>query len=56
MVDGTAPVEDNGRGVKIHLGVNGKGGGKVLDNGIIHKAAPEHGRTVHRYAITVRPV
>ena len=49
----TAPSEDTGREVEIHLVGNSKGGGGVLDNGGIHKAAPEHGRTVHRYAITV---
>ena len=55
-VDGTAPVEDTGQGVDIHLGGDGKGGGGVLDDGGIYLAAPEHGRTVHHYVITVRPV
>ena len=56
MADGTAPAEDTGREVEMHLGSNGKGGGGVIDNGGIHQAAPEYGRIVHRYAITVRPV
>ena len=56
MVDGTAPAEDNGQEMYIHLSGDGKGGGGVLDNGGIHPAAPEHGCTVHRYKITVRPV
>ena len=56
MVDGTAPAEDNGQEMYIHLSGDGKGGGGVLDNGGIHQAAPEHGRTVDRCAITVRPV
>ena len=54
--DGTAPAEDNGRNVEIHLGGGGKGGGGFLDDGGIRQAAPEHGHTVYRYAITVRPV
>ena len=54
--DGTAPAEDNGRDVEIHLYGCGKGGGKFLDDGVIRQAAPEHGRTVYRYTITVRPV
>ena len=54
--DGTAHAEDTGKEVDIHLGRNGKGGGGVLDYGGIHPEAPEHSRTVHRYAITVRPV
>ena len=56
MVDGTAPAEDTGWEVYIHLSGNGKGGGGVLYNGGIHPASLEHDRTVHRYAITVRPV
>ena len=53
---GKAPAEYNRREVEIHLGGGVKGGGGVLDCGGIHQADPEHGRTVHRYAITVRPV
>ena len=49
-------MEDNGRDVEINLGGGGKGGGRFLDNGGMRKAAPEHGRTVYRYAINVRPV
>ena len=40
----------------IHLGGNGTGGRGVLDDGGIHQAATEHDRTLHHYAITVRPV
>ena len=54
--DGTAPAEDTGREVEIHLGGGGKGGGKILDDGGIYQAAAEHGCTVHCYVITVRPV
>ena len=56
MADGTSPTKDNGHEVDIHLGGGGKGGGRVLDDVGICQAAPEHGRTVHCYAITVRPV
>ena len=56
MVDRTSHVEDTGQEVDIHLDRNSKLGGRVLDDGGIHPAAPEHGRIVHRYAITVRPV
>ena len=40
----------------IHLGGDVTLGGGVLDNGGIHQVSPEHGGTVYRYAITVRPV
>ena len=51
-----APAEDTGQEVDTHLNGNVTGGGRVLENGVIHKAAPEHVRAVHCYAITVRPV
>ena len=54
--DGTANAEDNGRDVEIHLDGGGKGDGGFLDDGGIRQVAPEHGRTVYRYTITVRPV
>ena len=54
--DRKAPTEDNGRDVKINLGGGGKGCGGFLDYGGIRQADPEHGLTVYRYAITVRPV
>ena len=54
--DGTAPAEDTIRAVDIHLVGDDKGGGGVIDNEGIHQAAPEHGRTLHLYTITVRPV
>ena len=54
--DGTAPAEDNGWDIEIHLSSGGKGGSGFLDDGGIRQAAPEHGRTVYCYAITVRPV
>ena len=54
-VDRKALVEYNGRKVDIHLGGDGKGGGGVLDDGGIHLAAPEHGRTLHCYTITDGP-
>ena len=49
-------MEDTGRDVEIHLRGGGKGGGGVLDDGGIRQAAPEHGRTVYRYAVSVRTV
>ena len=52
----SAPAEDNGREVEIHLGGGGNGGGGILDDGGVYQAAPEHGRTVNSYTITVRPV
>ena len=54
--DGTSPVEDTVQEVEIHLGGGGKGGGVILEDGGVYQAAAEHGRTVHCYAITVRPV
>ena len=56
MSDGADPAEKTGREVDVHLGVDGKGGGGVTDDGGLHPEVPEHGRTLHRYAITVRPV
>ena len=47
-VDGTAPAEDTGRKMDIHLGGDGKRGGGVLDSGGIHLAAPENSCTLHR--------
>ena len=55
-VTGQLFAEDNGWEVKIHLGVGGKGGGRVLDNGGIYQSAPEHGCTVNCYTINVRAV
>ena len=52
----TAPAEDTGREVEIHLSGDGKGGGGILDDGGVYQGAAEHGRTVHPYTITVRPV
>ena len=54
--NGTAPAEDTGWKVDIHLGGGDKGGGGILDDGGVHQAAAEHGRIVHCYMITVRPV
>ena len=42
--------------MELNIGGDSKEGGGVIDNGGKHQAAPEHGCTVHRYAITVRPV
>ena len=53
---GTAPVEDTGQEVDIHLGNDGTGRGRVLENGGIHQADPEHSRIVHCFASTVRLV
>ena len=55
-VDRTAPAEGTGQEVDTHLGGEGKGGGGVLEDVVIHPEVPEHGHTVHHYAITVRPV
>ena len=55
-VYGTAPTEDDGHELDIHLGGNGKGGGMVLDDEEKHLAAVEHIRTVHLYTITGRNV
>ena len=54
--EGKTPTEDNGWDVDINLSGSGNVCGGVLDNGGIHQAAPEHGRTVYCYTITVRPV
>ena len=55
-IDETAPAENTGQEVDIHVGDDGKGGCRVFYDGGIHTAAPEHGHTVHHYTITVRPV
>ena len=52
----TAPAEDTKREVEIHLSGDGTVGSGGLGGGGIHQAFPEHSRTVHCYAITVRPV
>ena len=54
--DGVDPAEDTRWEVDIHLGGDGTGGGGVLNNGGLHQAEPENGRTVYRYTITVIPV
>ena len=54
--DGTALAEDTRGEGDIHLVGDGIGGGGVVDDEGIHKAVLEHGRTVHRCEITVRPV
>ena len=54
--DRKAHAVENGRDVEIHLGGGGKGGGGVLDDTGISQVAPEHGCTLYRYVITVRPV
>ena len=56
MSDRTAPAEDTGQEVEIHLGGVGKGGGGILDGEGVYQVTAEHGCTVHCYAITVRPV
>ena len=56
MDDGAAPAEDTGQEVDVHLGGYRKGEGGVPDDGGLYRAAPEHGNTVHFYAMTVRPV
>ena len=45
--DGTAPAEDTIWEVYIQLGGDGAGGVRVLDDGGIHVAAPEHSHVVH---------
>ena len=49
-------MEDSGREVEIHLGGGGKVGGSILDDGGVYQAVAGHGRKLHRYAITIRPV
>ena len=50
----TSHTEHNAQDVEIHLGSGGNCGGGFLDNRRIRQAAPEHGRTVYHYVITVR--
>ena len=40
----------------VQLGGDGKGVGGFPDDGELHMTFPEHGCTVHRYAITGIPV
>ena len=40
----------------VHLGGDGKDRGGVPENGGADAATTEHGRTVHPYTITARPV
>ena len=49
-------MTENRREVVVHIGGNGKGGGGVPDDGELHMTLPEHGCTIHRYAITGIPV
>ena len=56
MADRTDTAEENRLDVEIHLGGGSKGGVRILDDGEINQAAPEHSNTVYCYAITVRPV
>ena len=49
-------MEDTRQEVEIHLGGGGKGGGSIFDNRGLYQEAEEHGRTVYRYMITVRPL
>ena len=42
--------------MEINLISGGKGGGNILDDGGVYQAAAEHGCTVHRYVVTVRPM
>ena len=56
MADRMDPADDTRQEVDIHLSGDGTGGGGVLDNGGLHQAELENGRTVYRYAITVIPV
>ena len=54
--DRADPVKDNRQEVEIHLGGGGNGGCGIIDDVGVYQAAAEHGRTVHCYAITCRPV
>ena len=56
MADGTAPAEDTGWEVEIHLDGGGKAGIGIFDYGGVYQAAAEHSCRVHRYVITIRPV
>ena len=54
--DGAAPAAETERDVGVHLVGNGNGGVRFTEYGGLYPEAPEHGRTVNCYAITVRPV
>ena len=56
MAGGATPAEETRLELDVHLGNEGKVGVRVPDDGGLHPAAPEHGRTVHCCAITVRPM
>ena len=47
MADGKAPTDNNGQDVEINLSGGSKGGGGVLDNGLIRQAALEHDHIVY---------
>ena len=54
--DRTAPAEDTGQEVEIHLSGSINGGGGIIDGVGVYQSAEERGRTVHCYAIAIRPV
>ena len=56
IADGTAPAEDTGQEVEIHLRGGGKGEGVILDDGVLYQVVAEYSSTVHLYDIPVRPV
>ena len=45
--DRADPVTENILEVGVHLISNGKGGGRVIDDGGVNSAKVEHGRTIH---------
>ena len=54
--DGVAPAMETRWDVGVHLGGEGKGGGRFSDNGGVYSAKAEHSHTVHCYAIAYGPV
>ena len=56
MSDGEDPAVENRWEVGVNLGGDSKGGGEIIDDGVVYRVTSEHGHTLYRYMITVRPV